>query len=495
LQEEIGELMGKDRKHYGTHIKKSKPADGKSLPPSRLFGYGIAGISDSGSYNLISSFLLFFLTSVAKIPAIHAGVITSIGTFVNGAWSPFIGYISDNSKSRFGRRRPYIIGGGVLACLSIGFLFRSISSDMLSMKYLYYGLLTILFWLGFTCFANSHMALGAELTDEYHERTRLRSYTSIFYLVGAIVGTTAPTFVIALLDRFGMTEQDSWSQVSLFTAILLMVPIIVSWRALRGSEKLRSAHTPTPFRIAHLLKAYFQVLRLKPMRYIIASSIFFLIANTLILMGRMYYMTYNMKLSTTMIGVMFLYVGLTGFITIPLSDGISKRTEKRTAFLIITMGSALAAVLFGFIGIDTITGLFVFLLFTRFPMSCYYQIFPSMCYDICELDEFVNGKRREGIMVSILTVTESLATSITLLILSGILNASGFNEALTDQKQQVLDWMFYSYTFLPAVFYVLSMVAMLMNPMTKTRFAFLKDALEKKRRGDDSSAEGFRSLL
>ena len=371
------------------------------------------------------------------------------------------------------------------------------------------------------------MALGAELTDEYHERTRLRSYTSIFYLVGAIIGTTAPIFVIAWLERVGMSERESWTQVSLFTAIILMVPIIVSWRALRGSEKtifmkadgdgrgrtgreidpaeLDAAHgsvhgqahppAPEPFKVAHLLKAYFQVLRLKPMIYIIASSVFFLIANTLILMGRMYYVTYNMKLSATMIGIMFLYAGLTGFIAIPLSDRISKRTEKRMAFLILTLGSTLAAILFGFIGIDTITGLFAFLLFTRFPMSCYYQIFPSMCYDICELDEFVNGKRREGIMVSILTVTESLATSITLLILSGILNASGFDEALADQKQHVLDWMFYSYTFLPAIFYILSMVAMLMNPMTKTRFSSLKDALEKKRRGDDCDTEGFKSLL
>ena len=70
-----------------------------------FWGYGVAGFGDSTYYNIIGSFLLFFLTSVAHVPTVAAGFISSLGSIADGVWSPIMGFISDNSASPGGRRR------------------------------------------------------------------------------------------------------------------------------------------------------------------------------------------------------------------------------------------------------------------------------------------------------------------------------------------------------------------------------------------------------
>ena len=142
-------------------------------------GYASAAFGDSASYAFINTFLLFFLTTVAGIEPAAAGTITIVGAVWNTLINPIIGYLSDNSATKWGRRRPFMLLMSLPLAASAYLLFTAV--DLLpQVKAFYYGAVLIIFWSAYTGFFVPYLALGAEYTQDYDERTELRSYASLF---------------------------------------------------------------------------------------------------------------------------------------------------------------------------------------------------------------------------------------------------------------------------------------------------------------------------
>ena len=458
----------------------------RRLTKGKLFGYGLAALGDSASYSFISAFLLFFLTNVAGISPVSSGIISSIGGIWNAIWSSIIGYLSDKSISRYGRRRPYMLIGAFFVSGVTVLLFTSVGAGDTE-KNIYYCIMVILFWTGFSIFFIPYLAFGAELTDDYDERTVLRSYASAFNLAGGLIGMVTPTFIVAFLYGKGASLQAAWKGAGIAVAACTFLSILITWHMTRGLEKIilpvhwqENTKKKRSFEIIKMLGEYVQVIRLKPLKYLIAGSILYLAANTMTLSGRMYFLTYNMELSRNKITVVYLFAGSIGIIFIPMIIKSSKIIGKRAVFIVGVILGCAVAVISGVRGMHTLPELFVFLFFIGCGNSCYWQLFPSMIYDICEVDEFVYGQRREGIVVSIQSLSEALSAAITVFILSVILDMSGFDSKLAIQSETALKWMSYSLTFIPAVFMALAVAFVFLYPLTKKRFNLLKDAIEKK---------------
>lgn len=394
-----------------------------------------------------------------------------------------IGYVSDHSTLKYGRRRPFMLAGAFSAAIAIFLLFYALPISSNLVKTVYYAIIVVFFWTGFSTFATPFMALGAELTSDYDERTKVRAYTSIFYMLGGLLGMVMPTAVVAFVTSFGHSLPAAWHGAAIIVALLALFSILFTWNSTRGAEPSTKDFRRGNAKIfmTGMLKEYREVLTLKPLRFLVAGSIIYLMANTMIAAGRMYFVTYNMQLSPGMISLVYLYATLVGLIAIPAIGYISGRIGKRGTYITFTLIGTAAAVFFGFYDIKTLPQLFLYLFFLRFTSNAYWQLFPSMNYDICEVDEFVNGKRREGIIVSVTALSESLSSSFTLLVLSFILNLSGFDGNTVLQSQTALDWMRYTFTFIPAGFMALSTVAVHLYPLTKKNFNQLKAELEKKR--------------
>ncbi len=456
----------------------------KKISKKQLIGYGAAGIGDSASYCFISSFLMFFLTSIAGVSTVNTGFIVLFGGIWNTVFSPAIGFISDKFPLKYGRRRPYMLIGAFLIVVMVTLLFTTIDGS-LGMKTIYYSFMTVLFWTGFSIFFIPYLAFGAELTKDYDERTLLRSCTFAFNEIGMLIGLVAPTSVVAFLCAHGASQTASWQKAGIIVGCFSMLSILFSWHTTRGSEVITAEAKPgKQVKSGHLniLKEYRQILQLKPLIYLIAGSIIFLAANTLMISGRMYYVTYHMGLNQSKITLVYLFFVLIGIATVPLVIKTSKLIGKRETFISAVLISSAAAFYFGFKGIGSMREMFIYLYFMGFGNSSYWQLFPSMIYDVCEVDEFVNGKRREGIIVSLQSLAEALSQALTVLILSFILNFSGFNGAVRVQEQTALNWIQYSITFLPAAIMLLSAAAVFLYPLTKARFHLLISALDQKKK-------------
>lgn len=482
----------------------------RQLTKRKLFGYGSAAVGDNASYSFVSAFLLFFLTDIAGVSPVSAGAVSSAGGIWNTLWSPVIGYLSDKSQSRYGRRRPYILTGAILVSIVIALLFTSIGAGNTE-KTIYYCIMTILFWTSFSTFFIPYLAFGAELTDDYDERTVLRSYASAFNLAGGLIGMVAPTFIVAFLFGKGASLQTAWKGAGVAVAACTFLSVIITWHMTRGTEKViipapgQNNKKTAPGQdekekrrrpeTGKMLKEYVQVLKLKPLKYLIAGSLLYLAANTMTLNSRIYFVTYNLELSQGKITLVYLFAGSIGMVFIPLINKSSKRIGKRTVFMAgVSLGCA-AAVISGIRGMDTLQELIVFMCFVGCGNSCYWQLFPSMIYDICEVDEFVYGQRREGIVVSIQSLSEALSAAAAVFILGAILDLSGFDSGLAVQSEATLKWIGYSLTFIPAVFMALAAIAIFLYPLTKKRFNLLKQALEKKADGEECDKRRLKKLF
>lgn len=447
-------------------------------------GYGSAAFGDAASYAFINTFLMFFLTTVAGIAPAAAGTITVIGAVWNTIFNPVIGYLSDNARTRWGRRRPFMFVMSVPLAAALYMLFTAV--DLVpQMKPFYYGAILMIFWTAYTGFFVPYLALGAEYTQDYNERTELRSYASIFNMTGNLIGMVLPSVFVAFLGRMGMSDAGAWSVTGAVVGICSMLSIWITVNAAEPKDppsKKEPSHGLPKLKLRSIFGEYIQVLKLKPVKYLLFTSLFALICNSIFFADLVYYFTYNHGLSAGEISGMFLYRTIVCIILILIMKKISAVTDKRTALRMVFVIGAAAVTIARFTGVEGSVQLHIFVFFVAVSTSIYWQLMPAIIYDVCEYDELETGKQRQGAIVSLQGLVEALASGIGVQLLGIILQIGGFDGSAAVQTERALRWVENSVTIVPAVFLVLAFCALSCYPITKKRFEEIQRQLAEKKK-------------
>ena len=188
--------------------------------------YGIGGLADNALFMLIETFLLFYLTTVAGIKPATAGTILAVGCLWEAFCGPISGFLSDHMESRYGKRKPFLVAAAVPTAIVTTLLFTNVEMNP-AMKVLYYGVLTLLFWWCFAIFFVPYVTWGSDLTEDYNERTVLRSYAYVFNQIGKFLGTVMPTVLVAALTGIGLTVAKSWSAVGLIVGVFSGAALLI----------------------------------------------------------------------------------------------------------------------------------------------------------------------------------------------------------------------------------------------------------------------------
>jgi GPH family glycoside/pentoside/hexuronide:cation symporter len=138
------------------------------------------------------------------------GLLGALPRITDALTDPLMGYISDNTESRFGRRRPYIFVGAIAVGIIFALLWQLPVAKTEAFYFWYFLSGSILFYLAYTVFATPWVALGYELTPDYHERTRLMGVQNI---VGTIAYVIAPYFLLIMQNKL-LFQSDSASNSS-----------------------------------------------------------------------------------------------------------------------------------------------------------------------------------------------------------------------------------------------------------------------------------------
>lgn len=444
-------------------------------------GYGSAAVGDAMGYTFTGTYLLFFLTTVAGIKPAMAGTITVIAAVWDALINPVIGYISDNFSSRFGRRRPFIFGSVPPLMVCIVLLFTSTDFSY-GFKVIYYCFMSMAFWTSFTAFFVPFYALGAEYSDNYDERTTLRSYASFFNLIGTFFSMALPPIIVDYLNGLGLSVSEAWTATALMIAVITGASIIITAASSRKYDIAETSHADTKAKLSFkgLIRDYASVLTLKPTKYILIACLFALIAYGMIMGDFMYFLTYKIGftgLQTS--GAMFFRCIMQICLILP-AILLCRKTDNRTALIIVFLIASVLMIAELFIGVHGLITLGIFILFTCIATGIYWQIMPAIVYELCVYDEYTTGKKREGSIVSVQGLVESIAQGIGAQILGIILQLTGFDGNAPIQNDLTNSWIINCTTWVPVIFILIAAFALYKYPISRKTFNEMSEKINKK---------------
>jgi GPH family glycoside/pentoside/hexuronide:cation symporter len=179
------------------------PESTSTAPPKRLplglcLGFGVGTNGSSTLMGVTGIYLLFYMTTILGIPPAVAGALIFVSKTYDLVTDPLMGYISDRTETRMGRRRPYMAAGAIVSGLSLYFLFSVPTIESRSLLLAYYMLLLVIYASGYTLFTVPYLSMPAEMTNDYHERTRLMSFRTLFGSTGLLIGTAVAPILVSI---------------------------------------------------------------------------------------------------------------------------------------------------------------------------------------------------------------------------------------------------------------------------------------------------------
>lgn len=310
----------------------------KKLSNGTIFGYAFGSLADAAAYNFIIMYMLYFLTAIIGMSAGKAGIIISVSTVVSAVYGLIIGPMSDNTRSRYGRRRPYLLIGAILLFIGIILLFRPFDMSE-NGAFVFYLVMLLIVWIGYGSFLVPYNALGSELTADYDERTKLRTPAGIFNCIGNIVGISLPLTAVAFFAGRGAEEGAAWSCFAIILAAVCGISILITWKVTKGKE-LPMEVLMQEEKETNPVKTYWQILKLKPFRWMIGFVAMFGIGYIVFQSGLVYYILFYAGMTEAQMSqAMFINIFVSMAITLLIS-ALAMRINKKLAFAICFFFSA-----------------------------------------------------------------------------------------------------------------------------------------------------------
>ncbi len=387
-----------------------------------------------------------------KMDPVLVGIILFAPRIFDAVSDPMMGYISDNTRSRWGRRRPYILAGAILAGLVFAAMWQLPAGHSESFYFWIFMTASILYFLTYTVYATPFVAFGFEMTPDYHERTRLQAFANT---AGQLAWVGVPWFyAIMASDMFSDTVQGArilalW--VGGTICILGMVPAIFcreKYASLPNVEDLANESSDQKGLWGHT-KDFFNgvgtTFKCRP--FVKLCSATFLVFNGFQLGASfsLYVMIYYVFFGDDeKAGILFgLFGTLTAVCTlavIPLTAWISTKIGKRKTFLV-TISLSLVGYALKWFGYNPEHPYWLIAScpFVAFGTGSLFTLMGSMVADVCDYDELESNQRREGVFGAIYWWMVKLGMALAGLLSGIMLKASGFDvELVSSQSDQTL---------------------------------------------------------
>lgn len=474
----------------------------KRLPFHTKLSYGIGGITDNAMYTLAITYLLFFLTSIAGLPPAVAGLFAACGSVWEAICGPVVGYFSDSVNTRFGKRKPFLLAAALPILLVITFLFTPVSLPS-ALKNIYYLIFVLLFWMTFSSFFVPYISWGSELTEDYNERTELRGFAYIGNLCGMAAGMVLPSLLSGFFPRLGISLQHSWTLTGLAIGILASFSIAFCALTIHESDNPHFQKPPRRTgkdrifslpRILAMFSEYGAIFRLRPVRFIIASSVIYLIADVFFASAIVYQFKYVIGLGAGKTSLSLLAITGTGIVLSPIVSKLSAKTDKPVLFRAGIATSGIILIIFGFFGVRSFTAGLILCIIYSMGNTCYWQLMPSMLYDVCEAEELASGARHAGQVISMQALSESLASAVGVWCLGLVLQFSGFAGEAAVQSPLTVAWIGYCVTFITGFLFLLVSLVITKHPINKRNYARIVSALSRRKSGEEVDMNDLRDI-
>ena len=374
--------------------------------------YGVGQMSQGVKDTAFQSFVVFYFSQVLGMPAIMAGFAALIALLFDAITDPLMGDISDNWHSKWGRRHPFMIAAVIPFPISLYMLFSppvGLDPDGLFLWLLGWSIVVRIL---LTMFNVPHNALGAELSQDYQERTKIVSYrTFLGYVGGIILSVVALNSFFKASETFpnGMLNVDGYSSLGALAGIIAFVAMTLCILGTKHTIPYlpKAPENQKKVDLSRSFKAFAQAIKLGPFRIIFTVQIMTMIAGGAGATFMLYLGSYFFELSTAEISLLTLtiVVGLVpaSIIAPVLSKRIDKMPSLVTCLLVATAFS-FSPIYLRLLGVLPENGspLIMPILFATYVVGYSFFIaagivIGSMLADIADLHASNTGKRQEGL--------------------------------------------------------------------------------------------------
>jgi GPH family glycoside/pentoside/hexuronide:cation symporter len=481
----------------------ASPAHYETAPEDRIsllqkLIYGTGAFVNNLLAAAIGGMAIVLNLGLGMNPAL-VGLLGALPRLMDALTDPLMGYISDHTRSRWGRRRPYIFAGAIAVGIIYALLWQ-LPEGMSETYYFWYFLIgSLVFYLAYTVFATPWVALGYELTPDYHERTRLMAVQNF---MGQLAYLVSPWFLWIM--QYELLFDDlrtgaSWLAIAIgvLTICIGVLPAIflrerfmelavkemgpIVRRTESGLDRVRRS-------TADFFKGFLTTLKFRPFLMLCLAT--FMVFNGFMLVAsfQSYVIIYYVFAGDQSLGAE--YAGWAGslsavstFCVIFFVSWLSTRLGKRRAFFVSTGVSMLGYALKWF----CYDPRYPLLLLLPAPLIAFglgglFTLMGSMIADVCDLDELQTNERREGMFGSIYWWVVKLGMAAALAAGGFLLNATGFDVALGgEQAASTIYWMRVSDASVPILASAVAIWAILSYPITEEKAHEVRMQLEQKR--------------
>ena len=424
----------------------------RKVPLGTTIAYGMPGLGAGYMYLLMSLYVMKFSTDVLLIAPAVMGVIFSISRIWDAVSDPIAGYLSDRTTFKFGRRRTWML----ISFIPISFGFLAVFSPPESMQGqsldLWMMIAILSFYSAITLLNVPHMALGAELSEDYHERTRLFGVRHIGFTLGSILALVSMSLLISEENNPDGDVRQLAGSLAFYAIGAMSLMIFFAVSKLKENPEFQNRVNKNPFKA-------FRDVWINPHAKILIIVLFIEnLGGAVIGVLTLYVTQYIVEAPAWAPLIIFAYM-LPSALSVPLWIPLSRRFGKIRLWV---FSLAFTGISFGGIFIipflDSITDrlivMFLGAALGGMAAGCGGAIGPSVKGDVIDYDEYLTGERKEGSYFAALNFVFKSATGIMLLVTGFVLQFSGFipNQPQTMEVKIALISL---YGLVPLVFYSL----------------------------------------
>jgi GPH family glycoside/pentoside/hexuronide:cation symporter len=417
-----------------------------------------------------------FYTDVVGVNIAMLGYLLLAVRLFDAVTDPAIGFLSDKTHTRFGRRRPYIAIGVIFLSLSMYLLFNPPAVSPI-LETIWFGVTIFCLFLFWTAIVVPYESLGPEITFDYDERTTLLGMRDGALIAGTLAAASSPA---AVAWGFGLPPTDEGERAKFFWIAVLYAPLLLAfcwWCVLAIRER------PQLFRgeKQRLLQGLKEVSQNKPFVILLISYIVAAFGSNLPATLILYYVEYVLQSKYADLFLLIYFV--TGVLFLPAWIYMARKLEKKVTWLTamaINTGAFLGVFFLG-PGDGHIYGVLCFLSGIGFGATL--AIPSAMQADVIDYDELLSGQRREGQYIGIWSITKKLAAALGVGLALSILGGVGY-EPNVEQSEKVQLTLRILYALVPSLCNIAAFVIALAYPVSRKIHKDILAAIQERRSGN-----------
>jgi GPH family glycoside/pentoside/hexuronide:cation symporter len=462
------------------------------LTRSRLRRLEKAAYALGGTVDIFGHWLYFGLMQPVFVGFLQLspsllGLAQAAARLTDAFTDSYFGWRSDNTRTRWGRRRPYILVGSLLAGATLPCLFAASRAWSPSTLFWFVLLSACSYAPILSCYNMPYQSLGAELTPDTDERTAVMSWRGVVQTLAGVVNAWAWWFAarpwFAAADGMPNLARGAMWAAALVGGLMMLAGIGSALFVKERYYPLVHQQERTAFRA--MTK---QAFRCQPFRILLFALVLFAVPTSMVGALSWYVLYYHVLAGNPVNAA--LYGGLAGTAysilgaaCIPFAVWLARRIGKHRALQWALYGGsiALASSFVLYTPRSPILSVLCYGLFGMATSGFFWVLLPSMLADVVDFDELESGKRREGTYASILSYVLKLGTTVTLLVTGPLIELTGFNACKALQNPATILGLRILFAVVPAAAALLAAIALRRYPLSRDAMSAIRARLEAKR--------------